>query len=94
MEQIGWYGDEFNINYRAMVEELEEKADGTILCVEQEDPYQFSGMGIFSDVKQAKEILFDFCQAKAKEKVATDPEFALDKLTDDEEEAATFFKVL
>ena len=93
MEQVGWYGDEFNVDYREMVEELEAKADGITLCIEQEEPYQFSGLGIIFDVEGAKNILFDFCQAKAKEKVATDPEFALDNLTDDEEEAAEFFKL-
>ncbi len=94
MENIGWHGDEFNVDYREMVEELEAKADGIVLCVEQEEPYQFSGMGILFDIPQAKEVLYNFCQTKAKEKIATDPEFAVDNLTDDEEEAAGFFKVL
>ena len=94
MENIGWHGDEFNIDYREMVEELESKAEGVVLCVEQEEPYQFSGMGIISDTAQAKELLYTFCQTKAKEKIANDPEFAIDNLTDDEEEAAAFFKVL
>ncbi len=94
MENIGWHGDEFGIGYREMVEELEAKTDGIVLCVEQEEPYQFSGMGFFFNIPQAKEILYDFCQTKAKEKIATDPEFAVDNLTDDEEEAAEFFKAL
>ena len=94
MENIGWYGDEFNVNYREMVEELEDKADGVILCVEQEEPYQFSGMGFIFDIENAKEVLFDFCQTKAKDKIANDPDFAVDTLTDDEEEAAKFFKLL
>jgi len=94
MEQIGWHGDEFNIDYREMVEELEGKADGIVLCVEQEEPYQFSGMGILFDVTQAKEVLYNFCQTKAKEKIATDPEFATANLTDDETEAANFFNCL
>ena len=94
MEQVGWFGDEFNVDYREMVEELEAKADGVTLCIEQEDPYQFSGLGVIFDTEQATKVLFDFCQTKAKEKVATDPEFALDNLTDDEEEAAKFFKLM
>ena len=94
MENIGWHGDEFNIDYREMVEELEAKAEGIVLCVEQEEPYQFSGMGILLDIPQAKEVLYNFCQTKAKEKIATDPEFAVDNLTDDEEEAAEFFKAI
>ena len=94
METIGWFGDEFNVNYREMVEVLESKADGVVLCVEQEEPYQFSGMGFILNIESAKEILFDFCQAKAKEKIETDSDFAIDTLTDDEEEAAKFFKLL
>ena len=94
MENIGWYGDEFNVNYREMVEVLEEKADGMILCVEQEEPYQFSGMGFIFDIENAKELLFDFCQTKAKDKIANDSDFAIDTLTDDEEEAAKFFKLI
>jgi len=94
MEQIGWHGDEFDIDYREMVEELEEKAEGVILCIEQDEPYQFSGLGIIFDTDGARKILFDFCQAKAKEKMEEDPLFAADKLTDDEAEAARFFKLL
>ena len=94
MENIGWYGDEFNVNYREMVEVLEEKAEGMILCVEQEEPYQFSGMGFIFDIENAKELLFDFCQTKAKDKIANDSDFAIDTLTDDEEEAAKFFKLI
>jgi len=94
MENIGWYGDEFNVNYREMVEVLEDKADGIVLCVEQEEPYQFSGMGFIFDIENAKEILFDFCQTKAKDKIANDPDFAIDTLTDDEEAAAKFFRLL
>jgi len=94
MEQIGWYGDEFNVDYREMVETLEERADGAVLCVEQEEPYQFSGMGFLFDITNAKAVLFDFCQTKAKEKIANDPDFAADNLTDDEEEAARFFNCL
>ena len=94
MEQIGWYGDEFEIDYREMVEALEEKADGIILCIEQEEPYQFSGLGILFNTDEAKQILFDFCQKRAKEKMECDPDFAADRLTDDEKEAAKFFKLI
>ena len=94
MEQIGWHGDEFEVDYREMVEVLEERADGTVLCIEQDEPYQFSGLGFLYNIEEAKTILFDFCQAKAKEKMENDPDFAADNLTDDEEEAAKFFKLL
>ena len=94
MENIGWFADEFNIDYRDMVNELEAKVEGIILCVEQEEPYQFSGLGIIFDIEEAKKVHFDFCQTLVKEKIASDPDFAPDNLTDDEEEAARFFKLL
>lgn len=94
MELIGWHGDEFEIDYREMVEVLEEKAEGIVLCIEQDEPYQFSGLGFLYNLEEAKKILFDFCQARAKEKMENDPLFTSDKLTDDEEEAAKFFKLL
>lgn len=94
LEDIGWNATEFNIDYRTLVEILEEKCDGTILCIEQEDPYQFSGLGYVGNIKQAKDALYSFCQTKAKDMIENDPEFKREELTDDEEEAAQFFKIV
>ena len=62
MEDIGWHAAEFSINYRTLVELLEEKCEGTLICIEQEDPYQFSGLGFVSDHKHAAQTLFEYCQ--------------------------------
>jgi hypothetical protein len=94
LEEIGWHADEFNINYRTLVEVLEEQCEGVIICIEQEDPYQFSGLGFIKNNEEAKEVLFDFCSKKVKEKIETDPDFAIDNLTEDEEDAAKFFKAI
>jgi len=94
LENIGWNATEFNVNYRTLVELLEEKCEGTLLCIEQEEPYQFSGLGFIQDNELAKEVLFDFCQAQAKKLMSEDPLYAKDKLNADEEEAAEFFKLL
>jgi len=94
LEDIGWHATEFNINYRTLVEVLEEKCEGIILCIEQEDPYQFSGLGFLSDDKEAKKVMFEYCQAKAKDLLDNDPDFKREELSDDEEEAAEFFKLL
>lgn len=94
MEEMGWIATDFDIDYRDMVDELEAKVDGVLLCIEQEEPYQFSGMGIVFNIQQARDILFDYCQNIIKEKLANDPDFAPDNLTDDEEAAAKFFKAL
>jgi len=94
MEQIGWLATDFDVDYRDMVDDLEEKCDGLIFCIEHEEPYQFSGMGIIFDIDQARQTLFDFCQKQVFEKLKSDPLFAADQLTDEEAIAAKFFKAL
>lgn len=94
MEDMGWMATDFNIDYRDIVEELESKVDGVVFCIERDEPYQFSGMGIIFNLEEAREVLFDYCQNVIKEKLANDPLFIPDELSDDEEEAARFFKVL
>jgi len=95
LEDIGWNATEFNITYRELVEVLEEKCDGTLLCIEQEEPsYQFSGLGFLADDTQAKELLLTYCQEKITKMMQEDPLYAKDKLSDDEEEAAEFFGLL
>lgn len=95
LENIGWNATEFNINYRTLVELLEEQCEGTLLCIEQdESAYQFSGLGFLSDNKHAAKVMFDYCQSEAKSLMDSDPLYAKDKLSDDEEEAAEFFRLI
>jgi hypothetical protein len=94
MENIGWHAAEFNIKYRTLVELLEEKCDGTLICIEQEEPYQFSGLGFVDDLENARDVLFDFCQREVKRLMSEDEDYAKDNLNDDELEAAEFFKAL
>lgn len=94
MEDIGWHAAEFNIKYRTLVDVLEEKCDGTLICIEQEEPYQFSGLGFVDNLENAKDVLFDFCQREVKRLIAEDEDFAKENLNDDELEAAEFFKAI
>lgn len=94
LEEIGWHATEFNINYRTLVELLEEQCEGTLLCIEQEEPYQFSGLGFVSDVAHAKNVLFEYCQSKVKKLMSEDEAYKKENLTEDEMQAAEFFKVL
>ena len=95
LEDMGWYATEFDISYRELVELIEEKCDGILLCIEQEEPhYQFSGLGFIADDEAAQTIVFSYCQEKIKKKMATEELYSADNLSDDEEEAATFFQVL
>jgi len=94
LENIGWQATEFNFSYRELVEVLEEKVEGITLCIEQEDPYQFSGLGFLDDDTQAKDILFSYCQNEIKKIMSEDLLYAKEKLSDDEQEAAEYFKCL
>ena len=94
LEDIGWNATEFNINYRTLVNVLEEKCDGTLLCIEQEEPYQFSGLGFLDDDTQAQKVLFSYCQNEIKKIMSEDPLYAKENLSDDEKEAAEYFKCL
>lgn len=94
LEEIGWHATEFNISYRTLVEVLEERCEGIIYCIEQEDPYQFSGLGFLSDYEEAREALFRYCQEVIKELLKNDPHFKREELSDDEEEAAEFFELI
>jgi len=94
LENIGWQITEFNVRYRELVEVLEDKCDGTVLCIEQEEPYQFSGLGFIADDAEAQKVLYDYCQKIVKDKLANDDDFDRDDLDEDQEEAAKFFKAL
>ena len=94
MEDMGWQATEFSISYRDMVDEIESKCEGTLLCIEQEEPYQFSGLGFVDNIVQAQEVLFNFCQKRIATLIETNPDYAKESLTDEEQEAAEFFKVL
>lgn len=94
LEDIGWHATEFSIKYRALVEHLEEKCEGILICIEQEEPYQFSGLGFLSDNTHAKEVLFDYCKNEIKKLMSEDDDYKKENLIDDELEAAEFFKLV
>jgi len=94
LEDLGWQATEFDITYRVLVEILEEKVEGTLLCIEQENPYQFSGLGFLDNNKEAYDILYNYCQIKIKDLLANNSGYAKAILTDDQEEAIKFFQSL
>ncbi|MDD5212432.1 MAG: hypothetical protein PHV62_08440 [Sulfuricurvum sp.] len=89
LEDIGWHATEFNIGYREIVEQFEEECEGILLCIEQEEPYQFSGLGFVFDIDHARQIGFEYCVETIKDKLENDEDFTT--LTDDEEEAKDYF---
>lgn len=94
LEDIGWNATEFEISYRELIGVLEARCEGTLLCIEQEDPYRFSGLGFIADDKEAYNTLFGYCQEKVKELMQTQSHFAKEKLSGDELDAAEFFELL
>lgn len=89
LEDMGWHATEFNIGYRDIVERFEEECEGILLCIEQEEPYQFSGLGFVFNIDHARQIGFEYCVEVIKEKLENDEDFAT--LTEDEEEAKDYF---
>ena len=92
LEEIGWQATEFNIKYRDLVDELEAKCEGYVLCIEQEEPsYQFSGLGFLTNDEEAYKVLFAYAKAHVQKMLDTHEDFKRELLTEDEEEAAEFF---
>lgn len=89
LEEYGWHATEFNIGYRDIVEQFEAQCEGILLCIEQEEPYQFSGLGFVFDLEHARRVGFEYCVETIKEKLENDEDFTT--LTDDETEAKDYF---
>ncbi|MBN2895531.1 MAG: hypothetical protein JXK05_06540 [Campylobacterales bacterium] len=94
LEEIGWHATEFGITYREMTEYLESVCEGVLLCIEIEAPYQFSGLGFLRDRGHAREVLFAWCKERIGQIMQSDSDYAIERLNDDEEEAARFFGLL
>ena len=91
LEDMGWHATEFDIDYRDMVSVIETSCEGILLCIEQEDPYQFSGLGFIFDIACARTHVREFCTATIRNKLEHDPLFSKTNLNDDEHDAAAFF---
>lgn len=92
LEDMGWHATEFSISYREIVEQFEQQCEGVLICIEQEEPYQFSGLGFVFDLEHARKVTFDYCANTIKEKIANDEDFST--LSGDETEAAEFFQAI
>lgn len=89
LEDIMWHANEFGITYRIAVEAIEKECSGTLICIERDEPYVFSGLGFLDDLVEARKVLFEFCKSEVKRLITEDESFQ--KLSDDEMEAAEFF---
>ena len=93
LEDIGWHITEFNLRYRKLVEFLEANCEGTMLCIEQEEPYQFSGLGFLNDDEHATKIMFEYCQKYVQNCLDNDEDFKRDELDDEQLKALSFFEL-
>jgi hypothetical protein len=75
-----------------LVQIIEDECDGTLLCIEQEKPYQFSGLGFIDDEKEAYERLYKFCQTTITKLLDNNKTYKRDNLSDDEQEALEYFQ--
>lgn len=93
LDDLIWYSCEFGINYREVAEFLEKNVEGTIVCVENENPYYFNGCIFVDNIKIAREKAFLFIKESLKNKIDS-KEIDLNNLENDEKEALKFFELI
>ena len=96
LEDIGWHGIEFKIGYREMVEFLEKNITGTIISIEQEEPYMFNGFGFIENehIVEARESLFNFVKSSIIENISKNREdFNKYGFSEEQKEAMSFFNI-
>jgi len=96
LEQIGWHGVEFKLTYRHFVEFLEKNIAGTILCIEQENPYMFNGFGFIQDenLKESRKQLFAFVKSEIEKHLEKNSEeFIKYGFSNEQKESLEFFGI-
>jgi len=94
LENIGWYATDFNIEYREIVEVIEEKLDNAhLIFIEVDSPYRFSGFCVSNDLESTRSIVFNYVKEKIIDKLKNDPDFDQETLTSDEKKAAKYFGI-
>jgi hypothetical protein len=93
LDDLIWYSCEFGINYREVAEFLEQNVEGTVVCVENENPYHFNGCVYAENIEEARKKAFEFIKETLKKRIEN-KEIDLDNLEDNEEEALKFFGLI
>ncbi len=94
LEEMSWHATEFGITNRDISDVIEAQCEGTLFCLHKESPFIFSSLIFIEDISCARDKVRAFIKAQIVDKIANDPDFARETLTDDEEEAARFFEVI
>jgi hypothetical protein len=94
LEDMSWHATEFGISNRDISDVIEKECEGTLLCLHKEEPFIFSSLIFIDDIVCAREKVEAYITKVIEEKIESDPEFARENLTADEEEAALFFGII
>jgi hypothetical protein len=94
LEEMSWHATEFGISNRDISDVIEKECEGILFCLHKEEPFLFSSLIFIEDIHCAREKVRAYITKVIEEKIESDPEFARDNLTDDEEEAALFFGII
>ncbi len=93
LDDLIWYSCEFGINYRNVAEFLEKEVEGSVICIENESPYQFNGCAFVSDMEEARKKAHEFIRSRLQNMIE-EKEIDLEDLEEDEEEALRYFKAI
>jgi len=94
LEEMSWHGVEWGVTNREISDMIEAKCEGTLFCYHTESPFMFSALVYVDDMACARQKVKEMIVTVIKEKLADDPEFAQETLSEDEKEAAVFFGVI
>ncbi|HIC42753.1 MAG TPA: hypothetical protein EYO73_00195 [Sulfurimonas sp.] len=89
---MAWMLIDFDVTYKEIMDFLEESVPMTLLCIEVDEPYYFSAIGYFHDIKMTQKIFYSYAQNTIKTKLLNDPDFTYDYLDEDQVEAVDYFK--
>lgn len=92
MEDMAWMLIDFDVTYKEIFEFLEKNVDITLLCIEDEEAYQFSGIGYFDNIATARKTFFNYSQSIIKDKLANDADYTYEYLDEDQIEAVEYFQ--
>ena len=92
MEDMSWMIIDFDVTYKEMITFLEKNVEITLLCMQGDEPSQFSSIGYFDNISAAQNTFYDFCQSVIVDKLANDADYTYDYLDEDQIEAVEYFK--
>jgi len=94
LEAMSWHGVEWGVTNRHISDAIEANCEGTLYCYHTQSPFMFSSLLFIDDLACARKMTREMIVKNIEDKLAHDPTFSVDTLTEDEKEAAAYFGVL